>query len=143
MITLKPGINTEIVFTLKEKYDFYTPSVATYNDLFYYFRITNKLSGKEIDFALTAAVDVSPAQNRYNEFVITVTASATASTDANQNWINPGYNIWLYGENNDFPSQWNYEVWGCEGPMPTTGAISFPTGTASILENGRLLFKEI
>jgi hypothetical protein len=142
MITLNPGINTEVVFTLKEKYDFYTPSVASYNDLFYYFRITNKLSGNNIDFALLSTVDVSPAPDRYNEFVITVTASATASAGANGGWINLGYNIWLYGENNDFPSQWNYEVWGCVGPMPS-GPISFPTGTASLLEEGRLLFKEL
>jgi hypothetical protein len=140
MITLKPGINTEVVFTLNEKYDFYTPSVATYNDLYYYFRITNKLNGNKIDFALSSAVDIG--NNRANKFHITVTQSATASANANRGWVNSGYNIWLYGQNNDFPSQWDYEVWGCKGPMPS-GDIYFPVSGSNpprLLEIGRVQF---
>lgn len=145
MITLKPGLNTDVVFTLNEKFDFYTPSVASYNNKFYYLRITNKLNGQGIDFALPSSADVGNG-TRYNKFQITVTASATASIGANGDWVNPGYNLWLYGQNNDFPSQWDYEVWGCNGPMPTSGNIYFPSLTSAqpprLLETGRLQFSE-
>lgn len=130
MIVLKPGTNY-VSFTLVEKYDFYTPSVSSYPDLYFTFKIKNELNENEIYF--TSNFDISLLPNRLNTFNIKVETSPTASVDP--------YNaeIILSGLNEDYLSQWNYEVWGCQGPMPTSGTISI-TGTASLLETGKMLF---
>lgn len=140
---LKPGIN-EAVFTLTEKFGFYSPSVSSYSDLFYYFRIENELNGSVIDFSKTALQDTGD-NRRYNRFVVSVTHSATASTGTNQTWDRE-YDIHLFGQNDDLGSQWTYTVWGCQGPIPTSGTMSFPSMTQSappvILETGRARFTE-
>ena len=136
MIILKPGLNS-CVFTLNEKFDFYTPSVGSYPDPYYYFKLTNDLTGNTIEF--TSANDNGDGV-RYNDFFIDIN--------------NPFYGTYPYipnygcismtGSNDDLLSQWQYEVWGCSGPMPDTGTVSLPTGgtySPALLESGRALYK--
>jgi len=133
MIILKPGLNSS-VFTLNEKYDFYTPSVSAYPDLYFLFKIKNQLTQDEILF--TSDQDISPSPERYNEFVISVTTSNVYDPHIAE--------VEFFGPNEDYLSQWSYEVWGCPGPMPLSGTISLPEGGTyppALLEEGRLLFK--
>ena len=134
MIILKPGSNMP-VFTLNEKFGFFSPSVETYPDLYYFFKLTNDLTQNEILF--TTNQDQSLTPERYNQFMITI-YSGTQSTDP--------YNavIGLTGPNEDYLSQWQYEIWACSGPMPLSGTISLPTGgtySPAKLESGRALYK--
>jgi hypothetical protein len=134
MIIIKPGINS-CVFTLNEKFDFFNPSPSLYPDLYYFFRLTNSLNGSEVVF--TSNKDDSLYPNRYNQFDITV-AIGTQSTDPHNAIIG------LTGPNEDYLSQWTYEVWACSGPMPLSGTISLPiSGSYSpvLIEGGRALYK--
>ena len=136
MIILKPGLNSS-VFTLNEKYDFYTPSVSAYPDLYFLFRIKNQLTQEELYFTKNGNQDISPSPERYNEFIISVTTSNTFDPHIGE--------IGLTGSNEDYLSQWSYEVWGCSGPMPLSGTVSLPTGgtySPALLEEGRMLFKK-
>lgn len=143
MIMLKPGTN-QAVLTLTEKFGFYTPSVSTYTDLFYYFRIENEMNQSVIDFSKTALQDTGDAR-RYNQFAISVTHSATASAGTNLTW-NRTWDIHLFGQNDDLGSGWNYTVWACQGPVPVSGTISLPSMTQSnppvVLETGRVRFTD-
>lgn len=142
MITLQPGTNT-VVTTLTEKFGFYSPSVATYTDLYYIFKLTNELNRDEILFALDGPRDISPSPQRWNEFSILATHSATAS-EPNSQFVNVGYDVMFAYGSDDLMSQWDYEIWGCKGPMPS-GTMSFPTDPTyppRLLENGRLIFKQ-
>ena len=143
MVILNTGIN-EAVFTLNEKFGFYSPSVSSYTDLFYYFRIENELNHSVIDFSKTALQDTGDG-GRFNRFVVSVTHSATASAGTNETWDRL-YDIHLFGQNDDLGSGWNYTVWGCQGPIPLSGTISLPSMTQStppvILETGRVRFTE-
>lgn len=134
MITLETGPNMP-VFTLNEKFDFFSPSVGTYPDLYYCFKITNDFTQNEIYF--TSDQDQSLSPQRYNQFMINV-ETGTASVDPYTAVIG------LTGPNNDALSQWQYEVWACSGPMPLTGTISIPFGASyspALVEAGRMLFK--
>ncbi len=129
MLKLTTGTNST-VFTLTEKYDFYDPSVGTYIDLYFLFKITNDLNRNEILFI---SEDVSPFVDRYNQFYISVTQSNTPDVWNSQ--------IGLFGINDDDGSQWTYEVFGCQGPKPTSGTLSIPTEARS-LETGRMIYKK-
>jgi hypothetical protein len=81
--------------------------------------------------------DISLSPQRYNEFIISVTTSNTFDPHIGE--------IGLTGSNEDYLSQWSYEVWGCPGPMPLSGTVSLPIGgtyTPALLEEGRMLFKK-
>jgi hypothetical protein len=143
MIMLKPG-TTDAVFTLNEKFGFFSPSVYTYTDLFFYFRFENELNYSVIDFSKTSLLDLGDG-TRYNKFAISSTFSATASAGTNETWDRT-YDIHLFGENNDLGSGWNYTIWACQGPVPLSGTISLPSMTQStppvIVETGRVRFTE-
>jgi hypothetical protein len=133
MITLKPGTNMP-VFTLNEKFDFFSPPVGTYPDLYFCFKITNDLTQDVIYF--TSDQDQSLSPQRYNQFMVNV-ETGTASVDPHIAVIG------LTGPNNDSLSQWQYQVWACSGPMPLTGTISLPEGgtySPALVESGRMLF---
>lgn len=127
MLKLTTGTNSS-VFTLTEKFDFYTPSISTYNPLYYTFKITNELNGSEIYFI---SDDISNHTDRYNKFLINVTQSNTPDLWNGQ--------IGMWGLNDDDGSQWIYEVFGCEGTKPTSGTISVPE-SGRILETGRMIY---
>lgn len=127
MLKLTTGTNSS-VFTLTEKFDFYNPSVTTYSNLYYTFKITNDLNGSEIYFI---SDDISNHPERMNKFMINVTQSNTPDLFNGQ--------IGLWGMNDDDGSQWTYEVFGCEGPKPTSGTISVPVSGVS-LERGRMIY---
>jgi hypothetical protein len=135
MITMNPGINA-CYFTLNDRYDEYTPAPSTYPDLYFVFKIENRLNGNEILFTQDKNQDLGDG-TRYNKFLISVTCSATASVDPNAGFIA------IAGENEDYLAQWNYEVFACSGPMPLSGTVSIPdnpTYPSVIVEAGRMLF---
>lgn len=111
MLILRPGSNYG-VFTLSEKFNFYNPSVSTY-ELYYILKVTNMLNEQSINILL--GPDVSTNQDRYNKFSITVIQGI------NSNPIDA--EIGLYGLNDDNGSQWEYEVWACDGPSPTQSVV--------------------
>ena len=138
MLILRPGTN-DAVFTLTEKFDFYQPSVSTYNDdpvrtgPFYIFKTTNQLNSQTINILL--GPDVSTDPNRYNMFDITI-IQGTGSNPINAE-------IELYGLNDDDGSQWDYEVWACDGPSPTQ-SVDINWGTTysypRIVEVGKMIY---
>ena len=135
MITIKPGINA-CYFTLNDRFTEYAPSPSAYPDLYFVFRIQNRLTESEILFTQDANQDLGDG-TRYNKFLISVTCSATASVDPNSG------SIALTGANEDYLSQWNYEVFACAGPMPLSGTVSIPTNPtypSVVVETGRMLF---
>jgi len=135
MITMKPGINA-CCFTLNERFGEYSPSPSAYPDLYFLFRIENRLNGNEILFTQDSNQDLGDGA-RYNKFLISVTCSATASVDPNSGFIA------IAGENEDYLAQWNYEVYACSGPMPLTGTVSIPDNPSYppvVVESGRMLF---
>lgn len=138
MIILKPGLNS-CVFTLTEKFDFYNPSVGSYPDLYYYFRLINSLTQYEIDFTIDSQNDFGDGI-RYNAFHIDINNPLYGTYPYTENFGCIG----LTGPNEDYLSQWQYEVWACSGPMPDTGTVSLPTGgtfSPALLESGRALYK--
>lgn len=135
MITMNPGINA-CYFTLNERFGEYSPAPSTYPNLYFVFRIENRLTGNEILFSQDSNQDFGNG-TRYNKFLISVTCSASASIDPNIG------SIAIAGENEDYLAQWNYEVWACAGPMPLSGTVSVPnnpTYPSAIVEEGRMLF---
>ena len=135
MITMKPGINA-CYFTLNDRFVEYTPSPSAYPDLYFVFRIQNRLTENEILFTQDTSQDLGDG-TRYNKFLISVTCSAAASIDPNNG------SIALAGQNEDYLAQWNYEVFACSGPMPLSGTVSIPdnpTYPSVIVETGRMLF---
>lgn len=129
MITLRPGQN-HLYLTTTEKFDFFTPSVSTYN-LYYILKVVNQLDEKE---RLVIIEDYSAHTDRYNQFPITVIYNGTQSNPLNSE-------IDMIDEDD---AQYLYEVWACDGPVPTSPTFSIPFGTTysspAILERGRLLY---
>jgi hypothetical protein len=127
MIILKEGVNYA-VFTFNE-------SGITYNDQYYLWKITNSLTQKEILF--TNNIDSSANPDRFNQFAIQIGVTASSTEDLNQSvlaFTASGQGGYGY----DGLSQWTYDAYVCEGPMPTTGTVSFPA-TFSFVESGRII----
>lgn len=127
MIILKEGVNYA-VFTFNE-------SGITYNDQYYLWKITNSLTQEEILF--TNNIDSSANPDRFNKFAIQIGVTASSPEDLNQSvlaFTASGQGGYGY----DGLSQWTYLAYVCEGPMPTTGTVSFPA-TFSFVESGRII----
>jgi hypothetical protein len=127
MIILKEGVNYA-VFTFNE-------SGITYNDQYYLWKITNSLTQEEILF--TNNIDSSANPDRFNKFAIQIGVTASSTEDLNQSvlaFTASGQGGYGY----DGLSQWTYDAYVCEGPMPTTGTVSFPA-TFSFVESGRII----
>ena len=148
MIILRGGSN-EVVFTLNEKYDFYTPSVYAYSDLYYVVKIDDNMSDYTQNFILLSTNELSMHPERNNKFRIDVTGTYNAflgNTPDPWSASQPYPIIGLTGSNEfDFDSQWDYEIYAIEGPAPTSGTISIaangPTALGPVLlEQGRLLY---
>jgi hypothetical protein len=143
MLILRPGTHSA-VFTLNEKFNFYTPSVSTYDDgqdpvvrtgPYYVFVTSNHLNGQTFNILL--GPDNSGHTERYNEFDINV----IQGTESNP--INAEMN--LYGLTDDDGSQWRYEVWACDGPSPIgTQSVVIDFGTTyslpRLLEVGKMIY---
>jgi hypothetical protein len=128
MIILKEGVNYS-VFTFNERI------VTPYNDQYFLWKITNSLTSEEILF--TNNVDSSASPDRFNQFAIQIGITASSYEDLNQSvlaFTASGQGGYGY----DSLSQWTYDAYACEGPMPTTGTVSFPA-TFSFVESGRIL----
>lgn len=144
MIILRGGQN-EISLTLNEKYDFYTPPVSMYQDLYYIVKIDDKMSEYTQNFILLSTNDLSLTTQRSNKFRVDVTGTYGNTPDpwsASQSYPIIG----LTGSHEfDFDSQWNYEIYALEGPAPTSGTISIaPSGPTALgpvlLEQGRMIY---
>jgi hypothetical protein len=128
MIILKEGVNYS-VFTFNERI------VTPYNDQYFLWKITNSLTSEEILF--TNNVDSSANPDRFNQFAIQVGTATSSTQDLNQSVLaftasgQGGYGA-------DTLSQWTYSAYACEGPMPTSGTVSFPA-TYSLVETGRII----
>jgi hypothetical protein len=128
MIILKEGINTA-VFTFNERI------VNPYNDPYFLWRITNALTSEEILF--TNNIEMSANPERFNAFSIEILTAATASEDLNHSILAfTASGLGSYGY--DGLSQWKYDAWICQGPMPQTGTVSFPA-VYSHVESGRMI----
>lgn len=127
MIILKQGCNMP-VFTFNERIS--TP----YSNQYFLWKIKNALTEEEILF--TNNFDFSPDTERYNRFQICV-FTGTEQEDLN-NSILCFTASGLGGYGYDALSQWSYEAYVCEGPMPATGSISLPA-THSFVESGRII----
>jgi hypothetical protein len=152
MIILRGGTNS-VSFTLNEKFDFYTPSVSTYTDLYYVVRITDNMSGYSQNFILHSLNDLSLNKDRSNKFLIGLVEYQPSWTGPNviDPWgASQSYPIiGMTGSNyGNFDSQWDYDVFGMEGPAPTSGPINlYPSGATALgpafLEGGRMLYTNI
>jgi len=121
MIILRGGTN-EVSFTLNEKFDFYTPSVSTYHELYYVVKIDDNMSDYTQNFILLSANDLSLNKDRSNKFRIDVTGTYN---DFLQNTTDPYSALQSYpiigmtGSNEfNFDSQWNYSIYAMDGPAP-------------------------
>jgi len=142
MIILRGGQN-EVSLTLNEKFDFYTPPVSAYVDLYYVVKIDDRMSEYTQNFILLSDNDLSTNPERSNKFRIDITGTTQSDPwSASQSYPIVGFT----GQNElNFDSQWDYEVWALEGPAPTSGTISIaangPTALGpALLEQGRLLY---
>lgn len=148
MIILRGGSN-EVSLTLNEKYDFYTPSVSTYQDLYYVVKIEDNMSEYTQNFILLSTSELSLNPERSNKFKIEVTGTYNSFLgntpdpwSASQSYPIIG----LTGSNEfDFDSQWDYKIYALEGPAPTSGTISIaPNGPTALgpvlLEQGRMIY---
>jgi hypothetical protein len=128
MIILKEGVNYA-VFTFNENIP------VPYTDQYFLWKITNSLTQEEILF--TNNVDSSANGDRFNQFAIQIGITASSYEDLNQSvlaFTASGQGGFGY----DSLSQWTYDAYVCEGPMPTTGTVSFPA-TFSFVESGRII----
>lgn len=148
MIILRGGSN-EISITLNEKFDFYTPSVSTYMDLYYVVRITDDMSEYTQNFILSPSNDLSMNVERNNKFRVDITGTYNAFLDNVPDPWGASHSypiVGLTGSNEtNYDSQWTYEIYGLEGPAPTSGTISIaPNGPTALgpvfLETGRMLY---
>lgn len=128
MIILKAGTNFP-VFTFNERV------VTPLPDAYYLWRITNSLTSEEIMF--TNDIDTSSNTDRFNRFSFTVGVNPTDVEDLNHSILAfTASGLGSYGY--DGLSQWKYDAWICQGPMPQTGTVSFPA-TFSYVESGRMI----
>lgn len=148
MIILRGGTN-EVSFTFNEKFDFYTPSVYSYHDLYYVVNITDNMDGYTQNFILLGSSDISMNPERSNKFRIDTTGTYNLFLDnipdpwsASQSYPIIG----LTGSvETNYDSQWEYIVYAMEGPAPTSGTISiYPTGATALgpalMERGRMIY---
>lgn len=128
MIILKEGTNTA-VFTFNE-------SISTaFSEPYYLWKIVNALTQEEILF--TNNIEMSANPNRFNAFSIEILTAATASEDLNHSVLAfTASGLGSYGY--DGLSQWSYDAYLCQGPMPETGTVSFPA-VYSHVESGRMI----
>lgn len=129
MIILKEGCNNP-VFTFSERIE--TP----YSNQYFLWKINNALTDEEILF--TNQFDTSSNPERYNRFQICV------FTTNQQQDLNSSVLVFTQsgqgGYGADTLSQWTYDAYVCEGPMPTSGTVSFPA-TFSFVESGRIIME--
>jgi hypothetical protein len=128
MIILKEGINTP-VFTFNE-------SISTaFTEPYFLWKIVNALTQEEILF--TNNIEMSANPNRFNAFSIEILTAATASEDLNHSILAfTASGLGSYGY--DGLSQWSYDAYLCQGPMPETGTVDFPA-VYSHVESGRMI----
>jgi hypothetical protein len=133
MIILTPGAN-DCVFTFDEMI------VSPYDSLlnpYYLWKINNALTGEEVLFTIPGAGDYSPNPERYNQFTINIATSSAGTYDPYLGYLAftaSGYGGYGY----DGLSQWSYDAFICEGPIPMSGTISLPA-TYSHVESGRII----
>ena len=128
MIILNQGVNYA-VFTFTENIP------VPYTDQYFLWKINNALTNEEILF--TNNVDSSANPDRFNRFAIEI-QTATASVQDLNNSVLAFTASGQGGYGADELSQWSYSAYACEGPMPTSGTVSFPA-TYSLVENGRII----
>lgn len=133
MIILTPGAN-DCVFTFNEMV--YSPYDSLLNP-YYLWKINNALTGQEVLFTIDSASDLSLDTERYNEFTINIATSSTGTYNPYLGYLAftaSGYGSYGY----DGLSQWSYDAFICQGPIPTSGTISLPA-TYSLVETGRII----
>lgn len=128
MIILKEGVNYP-VFTFNENIP------VPYTDQYFLWKITNSLTQEEILF--TNNIESSANPDRFNAFCIQIETGTASVEDLNHSilaFTASGQGGYGY----DGLSQWTYEAYACQGPMPESGTISFPA-IFSAVENGRII----
>lgn len=131
MIILKPGLNSP-TFTLREKFNFFNPSCSIYT--YYILKLTNQLTHSDL---LVIPTLISTGV-RYDQFNLTISTASNADVFTG--------NVSFIGINDDNGSQWVYEMWICDGIVPTGGTLSIPSGSTSsfeprMLESGKMIYK--